>query len=748
MLKWLTAKFDILNEEEIITKMLSKKILKRDGREVDFDASKIANAISKAVDPAEGDNPAVSLEDISKIVLDEIENKYGDSTTPEVEGVQDIIEKVLMTNGYPQTAKNYILYRADRTRIREMHGSLMKIYEGLTFVDSKDNDLKRENANIDGNTAMGTMLRYGSEGAKRFNELFVLKPEHSQAHINGDIHIHDLDFLTLTMTCCQIDLLKLFHDGFFTGHGTLREPTTIRSAAALACIAIQSNQNDQHGGQSIPAIDYYLAEYVKKSYVRSYLSNIKKALWLSLGISSKEIDKILNGMKENESDLPALTMGNIDKYQEVEKKYLLKLAEDEQFEFADKVEQAQKFAKDEALSETENETWQAMEALIHNLNTMQCFHETQEVHTLNGLTDVRHIRSRMNPVEREAFGKLLHKLYIEDGLLLKEVATELKMSKKTVTRALRYFGMELRDRKENSHNIKRFYKKTIGVESPSQLDEVKAKLAASQRANNGGVFAWNTAKQKQTMKERYGEHGEKIQEKVRATCQERYGCDYVFQSTEFREKAKRTNLERYGSENVFCAESSIRQELEARGVYHYAGTRSMEALREKYGENPLQSEEIQKKREQTFIEHYGTAHPGIGHFIPKKGQSNRTRTEQEIVDEIIENFPGLEMELNVRGLMPENRKYEVDIYFPTLKLAVEVNGTYSHDRKAYEDDLASGTSFTKEAKKHDWLDNGGIKLIFVWEEDWANFRAREATTLFYSIYKRMFEMMNGGNENV
>ena len=218
---------------------MSKKILKRDGREVDFDASKIVNAITKAIDPAEGDNPTVSIDDITKIVLDEIENKYSDST-PEVEGVQDIIEKVLMTNGYPQTAKNYILYRADRTRIREMHGSLMKIYEGLTFVDSKDNDLKRENANIDGNTAMGTMLRYGSEGAKRFNELFVLKPEHSQAHINGDIHIHDLDFLTLTMTCCQIDLLKLFHDGFFTGHGTLREPTTIRSAAALACIAIQS----------------------------------------------------------------------------------------------------------------------------------------------------------------------------------------------------------------------------------------------------------------------------------------------------------------------------------------------------------------------------------------------------------------------------------------------------------------------------------------------------------------------------
>lgn len=355
--------------------MLSKKILKRDGREVDFDASKIANAISKAVDPAEGDNPAVSLEDISKIVLDEIENKYVDSTTPDVEGVQDIIERVLMTNGYPQTAKNYILYRADRTRIREMHGSLMKIYEGLTFVDSKDNDLKRENANIDGNTAMGTMLRYGSEGSKRFNELFVLKPEHSQAHINGDIHIHDLDFLTLTMTCCQIDLAKLFKGGFFTGHGTLREPTTIRSASSLACIAIQSNQNDQHGGQSIPAIDYYLAPYVGKSYVRNYISNLKKAAWLSACIENVYVDEILNDMKTNEPDLPMLTMGGVDEYQKVEKEYFLKwgrdkIRKDYWDKFVENIDNMQSFTESTTLSETESETWQAMEALIHNLNTL------------------------------------------------------------------------------------------------------------------------------------------------------------------------------------------------------------------------------------------------------------------------------------------------------------------------------------------------------------------------------------------
>ena len=119
-----------------------------------------------------------------------------------------------------------------------MKTSLMEIYKDLTFKDAKDNDIKRENANIDGDTAMGTMLKYGSEGAKQFNKLFVLRPEHAKAHEEGDIHIHDLDFLTLTETCCQIDLIKLFKGGFCTGHGFLREPNDIASYSALAAIAI------------------------------------------------------------------------------------------------------------------------------------------------------------------------------------------------------------------------------------------------------------------------------------------------------------------------------------------------------------------------------------------------------------------------------------------------------------------------------------------------------------------------------
>ena len=155
---------------------------------------------------------------------------------------------------------------------------------------SIENDIKRENANIDGDTAMGTMLKYGSEGAKQFYEMFILDSAHAAAHRDGDIHIHDLDFLTLTTTCCQIDLLKLFRDGFSTGHGFLREPNDIRSYAALACIAIQSNQNDQHGGQSVPNFDYSMAPGVRKTFRKLFRSNLAKALEVFGEDDNNEVD--------------------------------------------------------------------------------------------------------------------------------------------------------------------------------------------------------------------------------------------------------------------------------------------------------------------------------------------------------------------------------------------------------------------------------------------------------------------------
>lgn len=339
------------------------KIRKRDGREVAFNIEKIANAIFKAAQASGGKDYDTAFA-LAQEVADYVEANCPDKV-PTVEFIQDAVEKVLMERGHARTAKDFILYRAERTRVREMNTKLMKIYEDLTFKSAEEVDLKRENANIDGDTAMGSMLKYGSEGAKQFYEMYVLDPVHAKAHTSGDIHIHDLDFLTLTTTCCQIDLQKLFHDGFSTGHGFLREPNDISSYSALACIAIQANQNDQHGGQSIPNFDYYLADGVRKTFARRYRVNVGKALELLCAFENGEdtarsiADKILE-----EKDLkPVLAFNN--GYVEAEKEKLLSLGLDEKT-----AEHVQKFAFKEASHETDRATYQAMEALVHNLNTM------------------------------------------------------------------------------------------------------------------------------------------------------------------------------------------------------------------------------------------------------------------------------------------------------------------------------------------------------------------------------------------
>jgi ribonucleoside-triphosphate reductase len=339
------------------------KIRKRDGREVPFNIEKIAGAIFKAASAVGGNDYGTSLSLAEKVV--EYVEKHLDKKVPTVEEIQDAVEKVLVETGHARTAKAYILYRAERTRVREMDTRLMRVYGDLTFKEAKDNDMKRENANIDGDTAMGTMLRYGSEGAKQFNEMFVLNPEHSAAHRKGDIHIHDMDFLMLTTTCCQIDIVQLFKGGFGTGHGFLREPNDIRSYSALTCIAIQSNQNDQHGGQSIPNFDYGMAQGVAKTFAKIYRQNLVKAIKL-LGDAEDADEKvrtIIADIKQRHGLLPA--MGNMESYLRLEAGYLLELLGDQ-----GRVANVQAFAAEMAEKETDINTYQAMEAFVHNLNTM------------------------------------------------------------------------------------------------------------------------------------------------------------------------------------------------------------------------------------------------------------------------------------------------------------------------------------------------------------------------------------------
>ena len=337
-------------------------IIKRDGRRESFDLDKIANAVFRAAQSVGGTDAAMAR-DVAEKTCALYEQLHG-SQEPTVEEIQDLVEKELIECGHAQTAKAYILYRYERTRDREVKSNLMKIMNELTFDSAKDSDIKRENANIDGDTAMGTMLKYGSSAAKEFYEMRVLKPEHAKAHRNGDIHIHDLDFLTLTTTCCQIDLIQLFQHGFSTGHGFLREPNDISSYSALACIAIQSNQNDQHGGQSVPNFDYAMAGGVKKTYRKRYLQNVARALELLTDIEEPQafVKSYAAAIQQETGLIPCLANNN--GYQEAEAQKLSERLT------ADQIATIQAFAKKNAYRETNRATYQAMEALIHNLNTM------------------------------------------------------------------------------------------------------------------------------------------------------------------------------------------------------------------------------------------------------------------------------------------------------------------------------------------------------------------------------------------
>ncbi|MCL1808469.1 MAG: anaerobic ribonucleoside triphosphate reductase [Clostridiales bacterium] len=339
-----------------------KAIIKRDGRRTNYNIDKIVGAIFKAAKVLGGtdiDTARYLARQVEAYIL-EVMHK----DTPTVEEIQDAVEKILIENGHARTAKEFILYRAERTRIREMNMRLMKIYEDLTFKDARDNDIKRENANIDGDTAMGTMLKYGSEGAKQFYEMFVLKPEHSKAHTEGDIHIHDMDFLTLTTTCCQIDIEKLFKGGFSTGHGFLREPNDIQSYTALACIAIQSNQNDQHGGQSIPNFDYGMAAGVRKTYKKLYRTNLGKLMNMLYDVEDgvEKAKDIADKLEKEKGLCPAMGCGSGYCQEEAE---LLK-----EFVNEKDIEKLQAGARKYADQEIRRATYQAMEAFVHNLNTM------------------------------------------------------------------------------------------------------------------------------------------------------------------------------------------------------------------------------------------------------------------------------------------------------------------------------------------------------------------------------------------
>lgn len=356
--------------------MSNFQVVKRDGREVEFNPGKIYEAIQKAYkENFDGVVKKEKLQLLTDEVLTNIETRKIHSLS--VEEIQDIVEDVLLQSEEVAVAKKYIAYRAKRTQVREANMRLMMDYKDITFKDAEQVDGKRENANVDGNTAMGTMLQYGATGSKQFAIHHILKPEHAKFHQAGYIHIHDMDFEAIgTLTCCQIDIKKLFRDGFSTGHGHLREPQDIMSYAALAAIAIQSDQNDQHGGQSIPNFDYGLAAGVAKTFIKLYAENMKKVLIIDFpNLEEDTIDQIIlktvHGYSDEQGDYPRIGETEYQAYHEQEASrlknaligYGITITQSE-------IDKIQDFTYRFAKRETIKKTYQAMEGFLHNLNTM------------------------------------------------------------------------------------------------------------------------------------------------------------------------------------------------------------------------------------------------------------------------------------------------------------------------------------------------------------------------------------------
>lgn len=320
-------------------------IKKRDGRNETYSNNKLVKAISKCFNEVHNTNQALVYE-----IVNSVQSKIKENST--VEFIQDLVEQELVKHDMYDEAKAYIIYRHDRAKARDANTELTKVFDDINKIDSSGLDLKRENANIDANTSMGTMLKIGTEASKDYNLKYLIKPKYAMLHKNGDFHVHDLDFYSITMNCLFIPLAKLLKSGFNTGHGTVREPQSIHTAANLACIVLQSNQNEMFGGQAFPTFDYDLAPYVAKSFV----NHLKECLNDYYDVS--DFDTVLKHEITDKIYQKNKTILNDASKREL--RQLLSAVPSKLFEKM----------YNRALVKTDKETFQAMEALIHNFNTM------------------------------------------------------------------------------------------------------------------------------------------------------------------------------------------------------------------------------------------------------------------------------------------------------------------------------------------------------------------------------------------
>ena len=332
-------------------------VVKRSGQRVNFNDTKVAIAIKKGFDSVYEDYDEKEVNKVKEKVLEYIKKEYKDRKTIGVEDVSDAIELILKKMKYDEVYESFKNYRERRAASREafvvkQQHKFVKSIEALGLKSAFEENSKRENANVDGDGPMGTMLHFGSTVSREFAKAYLMDSKFAKAHDEGYIHIHDLDFWAMgTTTCTQIDLNKLFKNGFSTGHGFLRTPNSIGSYSALAAIAIQSNQNEQHGGQSIPAFDYYMAPGVLKTFKKEFKQELSELLDFEGFKELIKFDKVIE---------------IIDRLESIE----VDLKEFKEFTTSKRLEELFAQAYQCAHNKTDRATFQAMEAFIHNLNTM------------------------------------------------------------------------------------------------------------------------------------------------------------------------------------------------------------------------------------------------------------------------------------------------------------------------------------------------------------------------------------------
>ena len=324
-------------------------IIKRDGKREDFSISKIKNAVTKAFN-------ATGINDGQQLIADITMNVIGQFASPTitVEEIQDLVEKELM-KVRPEVAKKYIIYREWRNTEREKKTQIKHIMDGIVAIDK--NDVNLSNANMSSHTPAGQMMTFASEVTKDYTYKYLLPKKFAESHQLGDIHIHDLDYYpTKTTTCIQYDLEDLFERGFRTKNGSIRTPQSIQSYATLATIIFQTNQNEQHGGQAIPAFDFFMAKGVRKSFLKHLTSYLSFFINMQGGLSDDKSLKLI--IEENVSSI------NIEENERENLRMALNLLRIN----IDKVQLVRII--DKAYQQTRKDTHQAMEGFIHNLNTM------------------------------------------------------------------------------------------------------------------------------------------------------------------------------------------------------------------------------------------------------------------------------------------------------------------------------------------------------------------------------------------